>query len=805
MAENKNEKRETRLKQLPMLILRGLTAFPGVTMQLELSEPLDVVCAEQAMLSGGMVYLLAQRDPEELSPGRKSDFFRTGTIARIQSMDRKGKNPVIRVDGICRAKTLKVDAEGMQAFVQPVDELHIDLEISARLRSLRKEALDAFGEFVAVIKGFPKEQEAAIRREQDAPALADGIAAAVLVNYLHKQEILDEYDPLKRLDLLCDILDEELALLEEEMAIHKEVRRRLDDNQKDFYLREQMRVIKEELGESDEDDETVEYTDKVRKAGFPKDVEEKLLKEVGKLAKTPYSSAESTVLRNYLDTCLEIPWGKTTEGNLDLEKARAILDRDHYGMEKVKERVMEFLAVRKLKPDVKNQILCLVGAPGVGKTSIASSLAEAMGRKYVRVSLGGVRDEADIRGHRRTYVAAMPGRIVTALSQVGVCNPLILLDEVDKLANDVRGDPASALLEVLDSEQNKAFRDHFVEIPVDLSDCVFIATANTLDTVSRPLIDRMEVIELPIYNRREKLEIAKNHLLPKQMKRHGLTKRQFRVEDEAIYEIADYYTAEGGVRNLERELARLCRKAASQIVSGKKTVKITAANLKEYLGERKILPEHIDDVDPVGVVNGMAWNGVGGDLLRVEACSMPGSGKLELTGSLGDVIKESARLAVSYMRLHAEELGIDPDFYKNKDLHIHFPDGATPKDGPSAGVTVATALYSELTGRPVRRDLSMTGEITLHGKVTAIGGLREKTMAAYKVGVRTILIPEENRKDVEEEIDKTVKENVRLVFVKTLDEVFAEALLPLPEKAEALPTYAAEKKAELPRRGQSRV
>lgn len=772
---------------LPLLILRGLVAFPGVTVTLELTDPLDVVCCENAENHVGLVFLLAQKNADQEKLTKKSDFFATGTLAKIVRFEKNGKYPKVTVEGIMRGRVAKIDLRQMLVLAKPVEELHIDLTLSPQLQAAKKEVLGYFDEFVGMIHGFPKDQQNAIRALTDAAALADRISAAVLVNYAHKQEILDEYDPLKRLGLLCDILEEELSLLDEEVQIHKEVRRRLDDNQKEFYLREQIRVIKEELGESDEDDETEEYTKKIKEAAFPKEVEERLLKEVGKLAKTPYSSAESTVLRSYLDTCLEIPFGKTTKTEIDLDKARKILDRDHYGMDKVKERVMEFLAVRKLKPDVKNQILCLVGAPGVGKTSVAASLAEAMGRKYVRVSLGGVRDEADIRGHRRTYVASMPGRIVDALIQAKTSNPLILLDEVDKLANDARGDPASALLEVLDGEQNKAFRDHFVEIPVDLSDCVFIATANTLDTVAGPLVDRMEVIELPLYNRREKLEIARRHLLPKQMKRHGLTKRQLRVDDGVILEIADYYTAEAGVRNLEREIARLCRKAAKKIVDGEKSVTIKTENLRDYLGERKILPERIDDEDPIGVVNGMAWNGVGGDLLRVEAVAMEGKGTLELTGSLGDVIKESAKLAVSYIRLHSSELGIDPAFASKYDLHIHFPDGSTPKDGPSAGVTVATALCSELSGRPVRRDIAMTGEITLHGKVLPIGGLKEKTMAAYKAGVRTILLPEDNRKDVAEDIDPTVKENVRLVFVKTLDDVFREALLPCANTNETQP------------------
>ena len=771
---------------LPLLILRGLVAFPSIPMKLELTDEEDILSCKKAGEDTGLVFLLPQRDAAMEHPTELGDFCKIGTIALIHHTEKEGDGLRVAFEGLCRASVKALDLTTMMATVFPVDaEDDPTRGISAKTVDFMKEAKNYFSEFVKYMNGFSKEVKKDILSMKSPGILADHIAAAVLMNCLHKEEILEELDPAKRIDLLCELLDEELALLHEEMKIHKEVRRRLDENQRDFYLREQIRVIKEELGESDEDDETEEYIRKVKTAGFPKDVEEKLLKEVGKLAKTPYSSAESTVLRNYLDVCLEIPFGKADDATVDLAKAEKILNRDHYGMEKVKERVLEFLAVRKLKPDVRGQILCLVGPPGVGKTSIAASLAEAMGRKYVRVSLGGVRDEADIRGHRRTYVASMPGRIVNALMQAGSCNPLILLDEVDKLANDVRGDPASALLEVLDSEQNKAFRDHFVEIPIDLSDCVFVATANTLDTVSRPLIDRMEVIELPLYNRREKLEIAQNHLLPKQMKRHGLDKRRLKISDGAILEAIDYYTAEAGVRNLERQLTKLCRKAAKKLIDGAKSVKITEKEIKEYLGERKILPEKIYDDDPVGIVNGMAYNGVGGDLLRVEAVAMPGTGKLELTGSLGDVIKESAHIALSYIRLHAKELGIDPAFYKSKDIHIHFPEGAIPKDGPSAGVAVATALASELSGRPARKELSMTGEITLHGRVLPIGGLKEKTMAAYKAGVTTILLPEANRKDVEEDVDITVKQGVDLRFVSSLDEVFDSALLPLPGKTGA--------------------
>ena len=796
-SEWENSVQSGRLKNVPILILRGIVAFPGLPLKLELNEEEDIRSCEMANEGEKLIFLLSIREPGPENMPEGASYAEVGTLATVRMIEREEDVVRVVLDGLRRAIPVKAD---MKAFLAEIDvEPPFDerpLTAIPLVNEKMEEAKERFKEFVKYLNGFSKELKKDILDQETPGALADAIAATVLMNSGHKIDVLEELDPGKRILLLCALLEDEFALLQEEMSIHKEVRRRLDENQRDFYLREQIRVIKEELGESEEDEETEEYIQKIKTAKFPKEVEEKLLKEVGKLSKTPYSSAESTVLRNYLDVCLEIPFGKATKSHIDLAKAEKILNRDHYGMEKVKERVMEFLAVRQLKPDVRGQILCLVGPPGVGKTSIAASLAEAMGRKYVRVSLGGVRDEADIRGHRRTYVASMPGRIVNALIQAKCSNPLILLDEVDKLANDLRGDPASALLEVLDSEQNKEFRDHFVEIPIDLSDCVFVATANSLDTVSPPLIDRMEIIDLPLYNRREKLEIAVRHLLPKQMRCHGLDKRRLKISEDAILETIDYYTAEAGVRNLERQLMKLCRKAAKKIIDGEKSVKITAEDIKTYLGERKILPEKIYESDPVGIVNGMAYNGVGGDLLRVEAVAMPGSGKLELTGSLGDVIKESAYIALSYIRLHAKELGIDPSFYKSKDIHIHFPEGATPKDGPSAGVAVATALASELSGRPARKELSMTGEITLHGRVLPIGGLKEKTMAAYKAGVTTIILPEANRKDVEEDVDGTVRQGVDLRFVTSLDEVFSSALLP----ASPAPSAPAARNSEMGKR-----
>lgn len=511
-------------------------------------------------------------------------------------------------------------------------------------------------------------------------------------------------------------------------------------------------------------------------AHLPEEVEAKLLKELKKLAKTPYASSEAAVIRSYIETCLEIPWSKVTEDRDDIENASKILEADHDGLSKVKERILEFLSVKKLNSKLNNQILCLVGPPGTGKTSICESIARALERNYVRVCLGGVRDEADIRGHRRTYIASMPGRIVNGLVQAGSRNPLMLLDEIDKLTRDSHGDPSSALLEVLDSEQNKHFRDHFVEMPIDLSDCLFIATANSLDTIPRPLLDRMEIIELDIYNRYQKLDIAKHHLVRKQLKNHGLTARQLRITDDALYEIIDNYTHEAGVRNLNREIASVCRKAAKRIVTGKcKSCTVTAKNLQDYLGSKKISDRKISETDQVGIVNGLAYTQLGGDILRIEVAAMQGTGKLELTGSLGDVMKESARAAVTCIRQRCSVLGIDADFYKNKDIHIHVPEGAVPKDGPSAGVTMAVALASELTGRKVRRDIAMTGEITLRGNIIAIGGLKEKSMAALKAGVKTVLVPRENIRDLED-VDNAVKTGIKFILIDTIDDALNAAL-----------------------------
>ena len=591
-----------------------------------------------------------------------------------------------------------------------------------------------------------------------------------------KQQLLEELRPSRRLARLCQLVQREITLQGIERDISESTQEQMNRNQREYYLREQMKVIQSELGEDDTPQELDEYRSRIRELHLAEDVEKKLLKEVSRLSRQPFGSAEASVIRGYLDTCLEVPWNTTTKETLDIEKARKILDEDHYGLEKVKERIIEFLAVRKLAPNIRGTVLCLVGPPGTGKTSIAMSIARATGRKLSHVALGGVHDEAEIRGHRKTYIGSMPGRLISGIIQAGSMNPVMVLDEIDKLGSDYRGDPSSALLEALDGEQNDKFRDNYMEIPVDLSNVLFITTANTTDTIPRPLLDRMEVIELSSYTDEEKLMIAKQHLLPKERKRHGLNGNSLRVSDDAIREIITLYTRESGVRLLERELAALCRKCAAGIAKGEyKSLTVRAGKLEELLGPAKYKPEHIYPRDEVGLVRGLAWTSVGGEVLDVEVGVVEGSGRLELTGNLGDVMKESCKAAITYIRSRAGKLGIDPEFYKNRDIHIHFPEGAVPKDGPSAGITICIGVISALTGIPVRRDLAMTGEITLRGRILPIGGLKEKTMAALRTGVSTVIIPAGNEPDLEE-IDQTVRRSLKFVTADHVDAIIDVAL-----------------------------
>ena len=774
--EEKNEMLET----LPALALRGLTVYPKMMVHFDVGREASVKAIEESMSSNTPIFLVAQKDIRVEAPDR-NHLFDVGTVSVVRQILRlPGKTIRVMVEGQYRARLHDL-IQTDPYLVAKVERAESDQSYEGKSNSLRAEAAvrQAYELFDRYSELAPKNASAEmlmnIMSSEDAGYIADFIAQNVSMRVLDKQSILDELRPVQRLNKMNRLLRREVEILEMEQSIQRRVQENMTQNQKDAFLREQVRVIQEELGE-DGDNEIAAYRRQIADAHLPEEVETKLLKEVIHLEKQPFGSAEASVLRNYLDVCLELPWTKTSKERVNVQAARKILDADHFGLEKVKERILEFLAVKQLAPDLKGQIICLVGPPGVGKTSIGMSMARAMNRKLARISLGGVHDEADIRGHRKTYVGAMPGRIINAIRQAGTKNPLLLLDEIDKLGSDLRGDPAAALLEVLDSEQNSTFRDHFVELPFDLSDVLFITTANTTATIPKPLLDRMEVIELPSYTDEEKLQIAKNHLLPKQLKRHGLKKSQLKLTDDAIREVIVSYTRESGVRILERELGSLCRKVAMGIVSEEyKQAKVTGDNLENFLGPRKFHPEKNGLENQVGLVNGLAWTSVGGTLLEAEVNVVPGSGKVELTGNLGNVMKESARAAFTYIRSRAKELGVEPDFYKEKDLHIHFPEGAVPKDGPSAGVTVTTAMVSALTGIPVRGDVAMTGEVTLRGRVLPIGGLREKSMAALRNGIHTVIIPKDNETDLEE-IDQTVRNALQFIPVSHVDQVLANAL-----------------------------
>lgn len=770
MADHQNE-----LLQLPVIPLLGVVAFPKIPIQFEIDDEASICAAKAAGDTDSFVFLVSLARPVNGTP-RIADFRKVGTVAKIkQAIKDKDGTMHILCDGYDRA-----ELKHLRRFAD-----YVAAEVSVRRvlcpdrggivgEAMLREAKNGLGRMMECIPTLSPDLKKEVMLLNDPGAFADFVAAHILVRFEDKQAILELFDPIERVQRLIALIDEETELLLCEMAIHRTVREHLAQNQKEYYLREQIRVIEDELGEGD--GEIDEYEQRIKAAKLPAEVEKKLLKENERMSKTPFGSSEASVLRGYLDVCLELPWNKKTKDRIDLAAAEKILEADHDGLRKVKDRILEYLAVKKLNPELRGQILCLVGPPGVGKTSIAHSIAHAMNRKYVRVSLGGVRDEADIRGHRKTYLGAMPGRIINALTWAGVSNPLILLDEIDKLTRDAHGDPSSALLEVLDGEQNKSFRDHFVELPFDLSDCVFIATANTLETVPRPLIDRMEVIELTTYTESEKLAIAEHHLLNKQRKRHGLNGKTLKLPPETLTRVIEDYTKEAGVRNLERAIADICRKAARRIASGEaKCVTVTPADLPEYLGPRKLIKETVGERDRVGVVNGLAYTEAGGDLLKVEALVLPGDGKIELTGSLGDVMKESARIAVSYIRAHAAEYGIAPDFFKKSDLHIHFPEGAVPKDGPSAGCAMVTALVSALSGIPVRHEVAMTGEVTLTGEVLAIGGLKEKTMAAAAAGADTVLIPADNLRDLPE-LDPEARAVLEFKPCRTLTEVLSLAL-----------------------------
>lgn len=789
--------------KMPVLALRGLAIFPDQTVHFDVGRVKSALALEEAMKGDQILFLVPQKNIMEDDPGY-SGLYSIGTVAKVKQI-LKGQNDNIRVlvSGLRRAKItemLKTEPY-LSAMVESVPETQI--KDNLRARALRREATALFSAYQEFMERPAQGVQLRILASDSCGFIADTIAQNSGMDYRDKAKLLGQLNPVRRLEATMKILQQEIEMLRLESSIQERTRAIIDQEQRDYYLREQIKAIREELGEGDDINEFAEYEKGILLLNLPEESEQKLLKDLARLKKQPFGSSEGAVLRNYLDTVLELPWNKTTKERVDVDAARKVLNKDHYGLEKVKDRILQTIAVRQMAPQMPPQILCLVGPPGVGKTSIAYSVAKSLNRKMARIALGGVHDEADIRGHRKTYVGAMPGRILAAMTQAGSMNPILLLDEVDKMGSDHRGDPSAALLEVLDGEQNKTYRDHYLEIPFDLSDVMFITTANTLDTVPRPLMDRMEVIELGSYTDEEKLMIAKNHLLPKQLDKHGLKKSQLRVTDDAIREIINCYTRESGVRNLERSFAEICRKAAMQLLEGEdvKRVQVTASNMEKFLGVRKFLPEKISQEDQIGIVTGLAWTAVGGDTLEVEVNVMDGSGKLELTGNLGDVMKESVHAALSYIRANASKLDIAADFYKTKDIHVHFPAGAVPKDGPSAGITVCTAIVSALTERTVRADVAMTGEISLRGRVLPIGGLKEKTMAALRNGIRTVIIPKDNVRDLEE-IDQTVRNALDFVIAESVDTVLLTALNP---KKEVVPTILQDIPGEMAQKGRKPV
>ena len=768
--------------KMPILALRGLTVFPEQTVHFDVGRSKSIKALESAMKQDQTLLLIPQKDMLVDDP-KLIDLYTVGTVAKVkQVLKTQGENLRVLVTGICRGKITELSQSDpyMLGIVEAVPAP--ENGDSVRAHALRREANALYGLYLQMSEHPAHSVYLRMMDSDSSGFIADAIAQNSGIDFKDKAKLLCQLNPNKRLEMALKLLRQEVEMLNLERDIQEKTRASMDQNQKDYYLREQIKVLREELGEGEDENEFENYANRIRALNLPREHEQKLLKDIDRLKKQPFGSSEGAVLRNYLDTVLELPWNTRTKERVDVAAARKILDHDHFGLEKVKQRILESIAVRQLAPDMPPQILCLVGPPGVGKTSISYSIARSLNRKMARISLGGVHDEADIRGHRKTYVGAMPGRIMAAMTQAGSSNPLLLLDEIDKMGSDYRGDPSAALLEVLDAEQNHTYRDHYLEIPYDLSDVLFITTANTLDTVPRPLLDRMEIIELGSYTDEEKFMIAKDHLIPKQLSKHGLKKSQLRITDDGIREIITCYTRDSGVRNLERAFGDICRKAAIQILQQENPRKITVngTNIEDFLGVRKFLPDRLHSADEVGLVTGLAWTSVGGETLEVEVNVMEGSGKLELTGNLGDVMKESAHAALSYIRANYQKLGIEHDFYKTKDIHVHFPEGAVPKDGPSAGVTVCTAIVSALTGVSVRRDVAMTGEISLRGRVMRIGGLKEKTMAALRHGIRTVIIPKDNERDLEE-IDQTVRRQLNFVSAKTVETVLDAALNCQPE------------------------
>ncbi|WP_432663401.1 endopeptidase La [Wukongibacter baidiensis] len=764
--------------ELPLIPLRGLSVFPYMVLHFDVGREKSIKALEEAMVKDQTIFLTTQKEIDIDLP-TPEDFYEIGTISKIKQMLKLPGDAIrVLVEGISRGRISELMQEEPYFKAEIEEYVFEQDEEDKELEAMMRVVLESFENYVSVSNKISPEVMISVSSIEESGRLADVIASHMLLKTEQKQEILEAFDPKDRLEVLYKILLKEIEILEVEKEINTKVRGRINRLQKEYYLKEQLKAIKEELGEGGEfDNEIDELYDKVDKAKLPKKVEEKVHKEIDRLSKLSPGSAEGGVIRTYVNWIIDLPWHKKTKDSIDIKKSKDILDEDHYGLKSVKERILEYLAIRKLAKKMKGPIICLVGPPGVGKTSIAKSIARSLNRKFVRMSLGGVRDEAEIRGHRRTYIGAIPGRIISSIKDAGSKNPVFLFDEIDKVSSDFRGDPASALLEVLDPEQNKEFTDHYLEVPFDLSNVMFITTANSLGTIPRPLLDRMEVIDVSGYTEEEKTVIAKRYLIPKQIKEHGMKESNLQMSEQTVRDIINYYTRESGVRNLERQIASVCRKAARQIVENdSEIVRVNATNLKKFLGIPRYSYEKVRDKHEVGIATGLAWTRVGGDTLSIEVTPMKGTGKLVLTGQLGDVMKESARAGLSYIRSRVDTLDIDEEFYKNRDIHIHIPEGAIPKDGPSAGITMATAVISALEETPVNKEVAMTGEITLRGRVLPVGGIKEKVLAANRAGIKKILLPIQNKKDLTE-LPDTVKRKLEFVLVEHMDEVLEHALV----------------------------
>lgn len=763
--------------KLPLIPLRGLTIFPHMVLHFDVGRQKSILALEEAMVNDQTILLVTQKDLKIEDPTFE-DIYRIGTVSKIkQILKLPGDTIRVLVEGVNRAEVTELTQTEPFFEAKALVFEEVKVNVNVEIEALMRKVVDEFEEYISLNPSIPEDVIATVVDIEDASKLSDVITSYLVLKQENRQELLEAIEPKERLTKLLEILVREIEILKIERKISVKVKKKIDKMQKEYYLREQLKAIQEELGDRDGiQAEVEEYKKKIEKAKMPKEAKEKALYELSRMEKLGAQSPESGVIRTFLDWVVNLPWSKETKDTEDMKKVREVLEKEHYGLEDVKQRILEYLAVTKLNKSMKGPILCLVGPPGVGKTSIARSIANSLGRKFVRMSLGGVRDEAEIRGHRRTYIGAMPGRIINGMKQAGSKNPVFLLDEIDKMSSDFKGDPADALLEVLDAEQNHSFRDHYLELPFDLSKVLFITTANTLDTIPRPLLDRMEVIELSGYTDEEKLNICRSYLIPRQIKENGIPEGVLNISDKAVKDIINLYTRESGVRNLERKVGTVCRRAAIEILeNNKKSIKITQQNLQKYLGAPRYKYEEMNKKDQIGVVMGLAWTAYGGDTLPVEVIPMQGTGKLELTGKLGDVMKESARAGYSFVRAHAKEFNIDEEFYKNIDLHIHVPEGAVPKDGPSAGVTMITAMVSALSKVPVRSDIAMTGEITLTGRVLPIGGVKEKSLAAYRAGIRTVILPMDNKKDIEK-VPENIKKKIEFIFVERVEEVLNIAL-----------------------------